>query len=288
MKSRNYPESNYKAMFFNGKTVRMKHDPKLPFLATPTTEIEDVAINDKCFANCSYCYTSALKTGRNFEDILQKALIVYGMKAPEERPFQIAIGGAGEPTLHPLFPQFLEDVHSYGIVPNYTTNGMHLNNENIKATMKFCGGVALSYHPHIRNVFDIAKRKLVSMKTSSGFKLNSHVILGDQQSFDDLRRMYEEDFDLFDYIVVLPYQAVGRGKQLTVESVWRHTFYWIESLPIEHQSKFAFGALFYEWLLKSDTKLKMSIYEPEMFSGYRLMDDSFETIRKSSYDLSVK
>lgn len=280
MKIREYKDCNYKAVFFKGKTVRMKLDETKPFLITPTPEIEDVAINNKCLANCSYCYTSALKTGSNFDDIVQKALVVWGMLPPEERPFQIAIGGAGEPTMHPLFPQFVKQVNELGIVPNYTTNGMHLTKEVIKATMQYCGGVALSYHPHIDKVFQDAKRSLRTIKTTFGTKINTHLILGDKGSFDKLRELYEYDYDIFDYIVILPYQAVGRGKQIAVEETWRHAMYWIESLPTDHQSKFAFGALFYDWLKTIDTKLKMSIYEPEMFSGYRIMDDSFKVLRK--------
>ena len=73
MKIRTYPESNYKAIFFNGKTIRQKINDDLPFKVTKTPEIEDVAINSKCFAQCSYCYTSATKKGTNFENIIQKA-----------------------------------------------------------------------------------------------------------------------------------------------------------------------------------------------------------------------
>lgn len=210
------------------------------------------------------------------------------MKDPEDRPFQIAIGGAGEPTLHPEFPQFLKEIHSYGIVPNYTTNGMHLRREVLDATEKYCGGVALSYHPHIINIFNSAKETLAPLKRVHGIKLNVHVILGDKNSLDDLKRIYEEDIDLFDYIVVLPYQSVGRAKELEVESIWRDAFIWIESLPDSHQSKFAFGAIFYNWLKSNSLNLKMSIYEPEIFSGYRLMDESFNLVRKSSYDLDPK
>lgn len=57
---RSYPEANYKAIFFNGKTIRQKHDTNKPFLIPPTTEIEDVAINSKCYANCFIGSTKVL------------------------------------------------------------------------------------------------------------------------------------------------------------------------------------------------------------------------------------
>ena len=45
----------------------------------------------------------------------------------------------------------------------------------------------------------------------------------------------------------------------------------------------------YEWLLKNEVDLPMSIYEPEIFSGYRIMDDNrYKNLYKSSYNLTIK
>ena len=88
-----------------------------------------------------------------------------------------------------------------------------------------------------------------------------------------------------DYIVVLPSQAVGRAKEIETKKVWLEAFEWINTVE---SSKFAFGALFYNFLLENKIGLDMSIYEPEIYSGYRMMDSSFETLRTSSYDLTPK
>lgn len=284
MKIREYKDSNYKAIFFNGKTIRQKLDITKPFKPTPTPEILDIAINSKCYANCSFCYTSATKQGTNFENIVEKAKEIWGSLPENERPFQIAIGGAGESTIHPDWIDFVKTVNELGIVPNYTTNGIHLSEAILKATEDFCGGVAISYMPHLPKFFHDGIEKLSKIKT----KLNVHVIIGNEQSFIDLQSIYEKYKDVLDYFVILPYQAAGRGVSINVEETWKKTFEWISSLSEERQSQFAFGALFYEWLKNNDTKLKMSIYEPEMFSGYVLMDDTYKMIRKSSYNLTEK
>ena len=285
MRIRSYPQSNYKAVFFNGKTIRMKHDSSLGFKVTPTPEIEDVAINSKCYANCSYCYTSATKEGTNFTDIVTKAHEVWGTLPRNERPFQIAIGGAGESTIHPDWIPFVREVSRMGIVPNYTTNGMHLSMEVLDATIMYCGGVAVSYHPHIKGIFVKAIDKL----SSTGMvKLNVHIIVGDKQSFLDLQSIYEEYKNVVDYFVILPYQAAGRGVPLNTHQVWIETFNWIALKSEEEQQKFAFGALFYPFLQQNQVPLNMSIYEPELFSGYRIMDDSYKILRKSSYDTEEK
>jgi len=52
VKIRQDKPANYKAVFFNGKTIRMRLDIAKPILAPKYAEIEDVAINTKCLANC--------------------------------------------------------------------------------------------------------------------------------------------------------------------------------------------------------------------------------------------
>ena len=284
MKIRSYPDSNYRALFFNGKTIRQKFDDNLPFGSIPHPEIEDVAINSKCLANCSYCYTSATKNGTNFENIIDKAHKVWGVLSENDRPNQIAIGGAGESTMHPDWIEFVRTVKEIGVVPNYTTNGMHLSDAVLKATEDYCGGVAVSYHPHIKNVFNEAIHKLSGIKT----KLNVHIILGDQKSLFDLQSTYELYKDVIEYFVILPYQASGRGTKIDTAETWKSAFEWISLLPSNRQSQFAFGALFYEYIKNDNIPLKMDIYEPEIFSGYRMMDDSYMTLRKSSYNLKPK
>lgn len=284
MRTRIDKESNYKSIFFNGKTIRQRINPLKNISAPKFAEIEDIAINSRCKANCSYCYTSATKDGKDFENIVEKALNIWGTVDMNSRPFQIAIGGAGESTLHPDWIDFVKTVRSLGIMPNYTTNGMHLSPEILKATEEYCGGVAVSYHPHIKKYFDEAILKLSSIKT----KLNAHIIVGDKKSLYDLQAIYETYKDTLDYFVILPYQAAGRAVAIETDAVWMDTFIWIDSLSKERQKQFAFGALFYEWMKDKKLSLDICIYEPEIYSGYRILDDSYKSLRKSSYNLELK
>lgn len=277
-------EANYRGVFFNGKTIRQRLNPKLPITAPRHAEIEDIAINNKCLANCPYCYTNAMKNGVNFENIVEKAEMVWGSKPLNDRPFQIAIGGAGESTMHPDWVKFVKKVNELGIVPNYTTNGMHLSEEILKATEDYCGGVAVSYHPHISKIFHQAIEKLSKINT----RLNTHVIIGDKQSLQDMKDIYDLYKDKIEYFVLLPYQSVGRATEIEVEGTWREMFKWLSSLEKERVKQFAFGALFYPFLLENESGLDIDIYEPEIYSGYRLMDDTYMGLRKSSYDLDFK
>lgn len=276
-------QGDYKAFFTNTfKTIRLSNaEPKTP-------ELLDVAINSKCKAACSYCYTSALKTGSNFDDIVSKASAIWETMDLNDRPFQIAIGGAGEPTLHPDFIPFIKKVRELEIIPNYTTNGMHLTKDILDATEQYCGGVALSWHPHISKVFHKAIHMLSGIKT----KLNVHVIVGyDDKSYNDLIELYNKYVDIVEYFVILPYQSVGRGEvvnDVDKMDIWLKTFNWISSLPDNKKRKFAFGALFYDFLIKNDIPLQMSIYNPDVYSGYVLLDNNYKKIYKSSYELTEK
>ncbi len=284
MRIRTDTEANYKAIFFNGKTIRQRISNSDPISAPKFAEIEDVAINNKCFGNCSYCYTSALHTGINFKNIVEKAYKVWGEKTLNNRPFQIAIGGAGESTLHPDWVEFVRNVYKLGIVPNYTTNGMHLAESILSATEQYCGGVAVSYHPHIEKFFHQSIEKLSKIKTV----LNVHIIIGDEKSLNDLKTLFYQYQDRIKYFVLLPYKAVGRATNIETYSTRNALFEWISTLNKSEYEKFAYGANFYDYLKENQSKLPIDIYEPEMYSGYRIFDDSFMNLRFSSYNLSFK
>lgn len=284
MRIRTDINANYRAIFFDGKTIRQRINSSIPISSPEFAEIEDVAINNKCFANCPYCYTSAISTGQNFTNIVEKAYKVWGERNLNDRPFQIAIGGAGESTLHPDWIEFVKTVNSLDIVPNYTTNGMHLSEDILLATEQYCGGVAVSYHPHIEKVFRQSINALSELKTI----LNVHIIIGDKESLDSLKTLYQQYKEKIKYFVLLPYQAVGRASKIETYNTWDNLFKWISSLEKFEHEKFAYGANFYNYLKENKPQLEIDIYEPEIYSGYRVFDDSFMNLRHSSYNLNLK
>jgi hypothetical protein len=177
-KVRIFPDKNYAATFDGFTTVRFQLDGDKPIEKLDYFEALDVAINDKCFGGCPYCYTDAKANGRNFSNVVDRLFKYFAAMSKNERPFQVAIGGAGEPTLHPDFPLVLEAFTELGILPNYTTNGMHLTPEVLEATATYAGGVAVSTHEHI-----------------------------------DWKHEFE---DIVDAFILLPYKPVGRAGEKDV------------------------------------------------------------------------
>lgn len=173
-------------------------------------------------------------------------------------------------------------------MPNYTTNGMHLTDEVIQATKDYCGGVAVSCHPHLEKTWKKAVTKLVD----NDIRTNVHIIVGEEGSTDKFWEIYNEFNGKVEYFVLLPYQKVGRAKynqDLDVETEWAKLF---DSLLDMKITNIAFGALFYPFILKHIDKYKkfnISLYEPEIMGGYVMLEDREEMlICKSSYDHTPK
>jgi len=266
-KTRQFPDKNYKATYINGKTIRFAINNNEPIKELDYPEFYDISITNQCDANCKYCYQDSKKNTPHYEDIVYKVSSFFSKMSKNERPFQIAYGG-GEPTSHPEFIELLKITKALGIVPNYTTNGMWATGGNIspielvEATRDYCGGVAVSCHPHLDNTWPLA----ASLYSAHNIKLNFHIIISDKESIDYFREIYDKWHNSVETFVLLPYIAVGRATAKGIDYD-----YLKKSLP-ENIGKIAFGANFYEYLKGSD--IKMHLYEPEMFSKYITLKDN--------------
>jgi ribosome-interacting GTPase 1 len=152
---------------------------------------------------------------------------------------------------------------------------MFLTDEIIKATKKYCGGVAVSCHKHLTVVWEEALNKL----TNAGIKTNLHVIISDKQSVDEFIEIYKKYNKIVDYFVLLPYTAAGRASFKKVDYK-----YLMKKVKKEDISKIAFGANFYPYLVENKYDLDVSLYEPEILSKY--LDLSDMSLYKSSFNLT--
>jgi MoaA/NifB/PqqE/SkfB family radical SAM enzyme len=266
-RTRQFPDKNYKATYINGKTIRFAINKNEPIKELDYPEFYDISITNQCDANCKYCYQDSKKNTPHYEDIVYKVSSFFSKMSKNERPFQIAYGG-GEPTRHPEFIELLKVTKALGIVPNYTTNGMWAKDGSvspmvlIEATRDYCGGVAVSCHPHLDNTWPLA----ASLYSAHNIKLNFHIIISDKQSIDYFREIYDKWYKSVETFVLLPYIAVGRATPKNIDYD-----YLKKRLP-ENIGKIAFGANFYGYLKGSD--IKMHLYEPEMFSKYITLKDN--------------
>ena len=271
-RSRKQPESNYSAVFVNGTTLRVPLNADKPITELAWPEFYDVGINSYCAAACPFCYTDAKKSGINFSEIIEKIYRFFGQMTPNQRPFQVALGGSGESTAHPDFINVLRSFHELSIVPNYTTNAMHITPELIAATKEFCGGVAISLHPHLEKVW---RKALVTFKEAN-IITNVHVIISDKASIDKFAQVYEEFKDTVEYFVLLPYMVTGRAPNVAID----YDYFEKALGTIKDHSKLAFGSNFYRFL-KTSSNVKCSLYPPEIMSKYLIMDDRMSLYNNS-------
>jgi len=124
----------------------------------------DIGVMGHCINSCPWCYQGKVDqphmTLLDFMSIIDQ---VY------HHTNQIALGGRGDPNKHPDFVGILEYCRKHNIVPNYTTSGIDLTDDEIEAS-KMCGAVAVSDYeqPH---TYDALKRLM-----DANIKTNIHQI----------------------------------------------------------------------------------------------------------------
>lgn len=285
IKTRIEESANYKGIWFNGKTLRFALDPDKPITELEYPEFYDVDIfgvgQGLCKGNCPYCYLSAESNGTYVSDAIEKINKYFGSMTENQRPFQVALPGSGECTMHPDFLKIIKTFSDLGIQPNYTTNGMWSREyatgqmqELITKTYLYCGGVAVSCHPHLKYYWTEAAK----IYSAYRIKLNFHIIISNAKSIDNFVEIYRDWKNYVDYFVLLPYGEQGRATHKDID--WE---YLLTKLP-EDQSKLAFGAHFYPYLLQKGHQIKVSLYEPEIMSKFLDLKGS-GTLYKSSFDL---
>jgi len=274
MKIRIEEKSNYKSVWIDGKTIRFAIDPLLPIKELEYPEFYDIKITGRCsLGRCNYCYMDSREDSSHYENAVEKLKNFFGSMNENQRPWQSALGG-GEPTEHPEFLEILKTIYDLGITPNYTTNGSFILSERksdiIEYTKKYCGGVAVSCHQHLKEMWSEAANILIENKIMTNF----HIIISDKNSIDRFADIYENWKNKIDYFVLLPQINKGRSKDALVD--WGY----LKSKLPANKNQIAFGANFYPYL--KDDNVGCDLYEPEIMSKFldlkdmKLYGSSFE------------
>lgn len=92
IKTRIFPESNYKSIWFNGKTIRIALDPTKPITELEYPEFYDIKITGKCQGQCPWCYMDSKVEDQNYDNVVEKVLKYFSPMDSNQRPFQVALG----------------------------------------------------------------------------------------------------------------------------------------------------------------------------------------------------
>ena len=299
VKRRFFPENNYNAFWYNLKTTRFGEGVASE-LAPDKAEFYDVSIGTKCNSSCSFCYVSASNDGECYENICEtwiKWMSLYYEKnnngiIETDKPFQIAIGSQGEPSLSPQFCEFLETVYNTNVVPNYTTNGIILSywdkpgtryfllaNKILEYTKKYVGGVAVSFGN--KSLRKFAKDAVNGLIEKGNVNINLHHIISTKESVDEFVEIWKEYNDKIAYHVLLPLMPSGRSTKGIEEGVFE---YLEEKIEEKDMKNVAFGAHFIKYL--ENSKIKTWLYPAESLSKNVILTKDKVQITPSSFDMN--
>lgn len=202
-----FPSDHYTAVFnpYSGFFARLEDpDRPEPFWSEHGPELMDIAITNWCNRECPFCYRRSSQTGTHirlgdYVRIIEEARSMH--------VFQVALGG-GNPNQHPHFTDILRITReTFGIVPNYTTNGRGLTSTVLEATREFCGVVAISAYPPYEETI-----AAVDALRAHGVTTNIHFVLTSQTVNTAIEWLLHPPTFLqyANAIVFLNYKPVGR------------------------------------------------------------------------------
>lgn len=301
VKRRLFPEKNYNAFWLNLKTTRFGTGVAEE-LEPDKAEFYDVSLGTKCNAGCDFCYVSAAENGESYADVCDtwvKWMSRYNESKDEktgitttDKPFQIAIGSQGEPTMHPQLCEFLETVYNTNVVPNYTTNGIILSywdkpgsryyllaNRILEYTAKYCGGVAVSFGN--KSLRKFAKDAVQGLIEKGEVNINLHHIISTKESVDEFVEIWKEYGAEVAYHVLLPLMPSGRSTKGIEPGVFEYMEDKIQELGMKNV---AFGAHFIKFL--ENSKIKTWLYPAESLSKNVLLKKDKVEITPSSFDMN--
>ena len=130
--------------------------------------------------------------------------------------FQVALGGAGDPNKHENFADILKLTREYDVIPNLTTSGLEITDDEIESINKYCGAVAVSYYSRLINGVESNLNTLetISKFVDSGCITNIHYVVS-KETIDEAIFRFENDLwpHGINAIIFLLYKPVGLGKK---------------------------------------------------------------------------
>lgn len=213
--------------YFNRKTgsyvrtgiIENGHDTGVDPFMCGMPELIDIGVMGHCIhGKTGLCIKSGVQCYQNGLGQVEPNMTVEQFKSIieqiEDYTYQVALGGRGDVNKHEDFEGILKTCIEHGIVPNYTTSGLDLTEEEVALTKKYCGAVAVSEY---RNEYT---RKAIKMFIDAGIKTNIHYVLGNNSIDEAIDKLKNNGFDKgINAVIFLLHKPVGLGSQDNVISV---------------------------------------------------------------------
>ena len=184
-------------------------------------ELLDIGIMGTCMACesgiCKMagidCYQNASLNKRTNMSVEAYRRII---KQCKNKVFQVALGGSGDPNKHESFEEILQLTRENNIVPNLTTSGFQITQNEVDLIKKYCGAVAVSYYSNLKDNKETNPITINAIKTlvSAGCKTNIHYVISKKNIEEAIYRVKHDLFpESINAIVFLLYKPVGLGQK---------------------------------------------------------------------------
>lgn len=185
-------------------------------------ELIDIGIMGACVAGktglCRAagidCYQSGMRSSNKNMELCEYIRILDQCKG---RVFQVALGGAGDPNKHEFFEDILRTTREHNIVPNYTTSGYSLSDQEIDLSKRYCGAVAVSYYSKLDsfgNEDNPATIAAIERFVEAGCITNVHYVLSKKNIKEAVYRVKNHIFPKgINAVIFLLYKPVGMASK---------------------------------------------------------------------------
>lgn len=178
------------------------------------------------------------------------------------KTFQIALGGAGDPNKHPEFKEILEISRYYRIVPNLTTSGWNMTEDEISFIRMYCGAVAVSWYSRLSGSTETTPMTVEITKKllEHDCITNVHFVVS-TDTIDEA--IYRLEYDLFpsgiNAVIFILYKPVGQGKQKkTLRSDDNRIGIFMQNVQKRHPFRIGFDTCFTPGILRYGTDFALA------------------------------
>jgi hypothetical protein len=207
-----------------------------PFILDGPSMI-DVGVMGHCSNNCKICYQGNINIPNmkleDFKSIIDQC---------KDHINQVALGGKGDPNKHENFKEIMEYCRKNNVVPNYTTSGNGLTDEEVEITKKYAGAAAVSCY------FQDFTYSTLNKFIKAGVKTNIHFVVSTETFPLAIRILNGEDIwegkfpiDKLNAVIFLLFKPQGNGADkgylcLSIEQINEFA-----NLLMEPKAKFKIG-----------------------------------------------
>ena len=234
----------------NGTLIRSDVDGVDPIMRS-FPELLDVGIMGHC-NNGIYCQRAGIDCYQRGAELITPHMSVEDFeliaRQASGKTFQIALGGAGDPHKHPNFEEILRISRYYHIVPNLTTSGFQLLDEEIAIIKKYCGAVAVSWYSRIVNGQESNYDTITSVNrlVKNGCTTNIHFVVSRDTLSEAIQRLETDRFPSgINAVIFILYKPVGMGlKDKVISSKDKRLAHFFELISRRHPFQIGFDTCF--------------------------------------------